>query len=212
MKTKLTKIYKAPRPKRGQAALPRITARADDAFGKKNYAEFSVTKKKEGRYALARVLMIFFYIFATLAYIIFCSAVKIFLWFLVALPVFVMLIIYLTWWRVSIDYKYTVDHAVFCVKAVYGDRYERVLFEEKIREISLIAPYKDDYVSQVNGFVKDAEAEYAISSKKADDIYFACHTDAFGKKKIVFFEMTSQALSALKYYNSNATVSSDPRR
>ena len=169
-------------------------------------------KKKEGKYALARVLMIFFYIFATLAYVFFCTAVKYFLWFLVILPVFVMVIIYFTWWRVSIDYKYIVDHAVFCVKAVYGDRYERVLFEEKIREISIIAPYKNAYLSQADDFVRDAEAVYAISSKNAEDIYFACHTDAFDKKKIVFFEMTYHTLSALKYYNSNATVSSDPRR
>lgn len=202
MKNKLTKIYKAPRPKRGQAALPQITARADDAFGKKNYAEFSVTKKKEGKYALARVLMIFFYIFATLAYVFFCAAVKYFLWFLVILPVFVMVIIYFTWWRVSIEYKYTVDNATFTVKTIYGGRYERLLFEEKIKNITLVAPYEGEYKEKADSLIKSAsEISYAVSSKKASNICFAVCDG-----KIVFFEMTPHAYTALKYYNSAAVV------
>ena len=35
-----------------------ITARADDAFGSANYAEFLVDVKKEGKYKMQRLMMI----------------------------------------------------------------------------------------------------------------------------------------------------------
>ena len=139
----VNKIYKIAAPmvsKRERKNLPKIVARADEQFGHKNYAEYSVSRKSEGLFALCRVLMVIFYIFATLAFIFFCATVKYFLWFLVILPVFVMMIIHFTWWRVSIEYLYTVDKAAFTVKALYGGRYERLLFEEKIKDITLVSP------------------------------------------------------------------------
>lgn len=202
MKNKLTKINRPPRARRGQAALPQIVARADEAFGRKNYAEYSVKKRVEGMYVLNRVLMVLFYIIATLAYIIFCTAVKYFLWFLVILPVFVMMIIYFTWWRVSVEYKYTVDHATFTVKTVYGGRYERLMFEEKTKDITLVAPYRNEYKEKADALIKSAsEISYAVSSKKASNICFAVCGE-----KIVFFEMTPHALTALKYYNGVVVV------
>ncbi len=208
MKKKLMKIYKAPRAKRGQVPLPQITARADEAFGSKNYAEFSVEKKKEGAYLAYRVLLILLYVLTTLGYIVFCSTIKFFLWFLVIIPVFVMVIIHFTWWIVSVEYKYTVDKAVFAVKTIYGNRYERLLFEEKIKDITLVAPYKGTYKKEADSICASAsEISYAVSSKMTDDIYFAVCGD-----KIVFFEMTSQALVAFKYYNSSVTVSASLSR
>lgn len=201
----VNKIYKiAPHivSKRDRRNMPRIAARADEQFGRKNYAEFSVARKREGMYALSRVLMVLFYIFATLAYVFFCTAVKYFLWFLVILPVFVMVIIYFTWWRVSVEYKYTVDNATFTVKTVYGGRYERLLFEEKIKNITLVAPYEGEYKEKADSLIKSAsEISYAVSSKKASNICFAVCDG-----KIVFFEMTPHAYTALKYYNSAVIV------
>ena len=211
MKRKLTKINKRPRRKRGERELPDVIARADDAFGTKNYAEFSVKKKVTGLYLTSRVLTVVFYVFATLAYILLCSAVKFFLWFLVILPVFVAFIIYATWWRVSIDYKYTVDHATFTVKTVYGDRYEATELCVKVRDISLIAPYSGEYKDHADSFARSARRISAVSCKSADDIYFAC-CEAPSGKQIVFFEMTSHALCAFKYYNPSAVVISDTRR
>lgn len=199
-KLEVNKIYKIAgrvTSKRERKNTPQIVARADEQFGRKNYAEYSVEKKREGAYALFRVLMVLFYIMATLAYVIFCTAVKYFLWFLVILPVFVMMIIYFTWWRVSVEYKYTVDNATFTVKTIYGNRYERLLFEEKIKDITLVAPYQGEYKERADALIKSAsEISYAVSSKKASNICFAVCG-----KKIVFFEMTHHAYTALKYYN-----------
>ncbi|MBE6619004.1 MAG: hypothetical protein E7626_04375 [Ruminococcaceae bacterium] len=204
-KLEVNKIYKiAPYTvsKRDRRNIPKPVARADEQFGRKNYAEYSIARKKEGAYALCRVLMVLFYIFATLAYVIFCTAVKYFLWFLVILPVFVMMIIYFTWWRVSVEYKYTVDNAAFTVKTIYGGRYEKLMFEEKIKDITLVAPYKGEYKESADALIKSAsEISYAVSSKKASNICFAVCGE-----KIVFFEMTPHAYKALKYYNGEALV------
>ncbi|MBE6608023.1 MAG: hypothetical protein E7633_05675 [Ruminococcaceae bacterium] len=211
-KRKLTKINKGPKVEKGRSDLPSITARADDAFGSKNYAEFSVDKKKEGKYKSQRTLMLLAYIFGAGLFVAVCAAVKFLLWFVALTPLFLWMAVYFTWPFVSIEYKYTVDHALFTVKTVYGDRYEELMFEGKIKDFSIIAPYNDTYKNQADEFAADAEKVEAYSSSSADDIYFACHTDENGKKTVVFFEMTSQALGAVKYYNSSATVVSEVRR
>ncbi len=211
-KRKITKINKGPKAEKGRSDLPSITARADDAFGSKNYAEFSVEKKKEGQYKTKRTTMLLAYILGAGVFVAICAAVKFLLWFIALTPLFLWMAVYFTWPYVSIEYKYTVDHALFTVKTVYGDRYEEVMFEGKIKDCSLIAPYNDEYKKQADDFASDAERVEAYSSPSADDIYFACHTDENGKKTIVFFEMTTQSLGALKYYNSSATVVSEVRR
>ena len=211
-KRKITKINKGPKPEKGRSDLPSITARADDAFGSKNYAEFSVDKKKEGQYKTRRSMMLLAYILGTVVFVAICAAVKFLLWFVALTPLFLWMAVYFTWPYVSIEYKYTVDHAVFTVKTVYGDRYEELMFEGKIKDCSIIAPYNDEYKKQADDFASDAERVEAYSSLSADDIYFACHTDENGKKTIIFFEMTAQSLGALKYYNSSATVVSEVRR
>ncbi|MBR3716066.1 MAG: hypothetical protein IKM18_09175 [Clostridia bacterium] len=211
-KRKITKINKGPKPERGRSDLPSITARADDAFGSKNYAEFSVDKKKEGQYKSKRSMMLAAYILGAAVFVAICAAVKFLLWFIALTPLFLWMAVYFTWPYVSIEYKYTVDHALLTVKTVYGDRYEELMFEGKIKDFSIIAPYNDEYKKQADDFASDAERVEAYSSAGADDIYFGCHTDENGKKTVVFFEMTAQALGALKYYNSSATVISEVRR
>ncbi len=212
-KRKLTKINKGPKPERGRSDLPTITARADDAFGSKNYAEFSVEKKKEGKYKQQRMLMLLAYVAFVIVFIAVCAISKFLLWFIALTPLFLWMLVYFTWPYVSLEYKYTVDHAEISVKTVYGDRYEEILFEGKTKDFSLIAPYNGEYKNDALAFEKEgAEKVFACSSENADDIYFGCHTDEKGKKTIIFFEMTLQALGALKYYNSGAVISSEVRR
>lgn len=206
------KLKRIPKRKKGDSHLPQITARADDAFGSKNYAEFVTSKTKEGSYKTQRMLMIVGYVLFVVLYVILCATVKMLLPFIALTPLFLWMLIYFTWWVVSVDYRYTVDAATFVAKSVYGDRYEKTLFEGKIKDFSLVAPKSGEYLNRFNEFAKGASVIDITSGSKAYDVYFALYTDENGNKSTLVFEMTSQALGAIRYYNSSVTVVSELKR
>ena len=189
-----------------------IVARADDAFGSSNYAEYVVEKKVEGKYKMQRMLMLLGYVgvFAAILGIVALinSLTKL---GIIALPMFALapmaaVILYnLTWPLVSIEYSFTVDASELIVETVYGGRRKKKLFTSKVRDLSLIAPYDDEYKAEADAFGADRRIE-AVPNMECYDLYFALHTDENGKKTIIFFQATAQSLKALKYYNSSAIV------
>lgn len=189
-----------------------IVARADDAFGSSNYAEYVVEKKVEGKYKMQRMLMLLGYagVFAAILGIVALvnSLTKL---GIIALPMFALapmaaVILYnLTWPLVSIEYSFTVDASELVVETVYGGRRKKKLFTSKVRDLSLIAPYDDEYKAEADAFGADRRIE-AVPNMECYDLYFALHTDENGKKTIIFFQATAQSLKALKYYNSSAIV------
>ena len=50
-----------------------IVARADDAFGSSNYAEFVVDKKVEGQYKMQRLLMLLGYAVVAIIVVVVCN-------------------------------------------------------------------------------------------------------------------------------------------
>ena len=187
-----------------------IVARADDAFGSSNYAEFVVEKKVEGQYKMQRLLMLLGY--AVVAGVVVGAVVISKLIPLIALaPTAVWMLSFFTWPLVSIEYGYTVDASVFTVEKIMGGKKKVKLFQAKVKEFSLIAPYNDKYQAEADAFGADQRIE-AVSSMDCYDLYFALHTAEDGKKTVVFFQATAQSLKALKYYNSSAIVMSETAR
>ena len=195
-----------------------IVARADDAFGSSNYAEYVVEKKVEGKYKMQRMLMLLGYVgvFAAILGIVALinSLTKL---GIIALPMFALapmaaVILYnLTWPLVSIEYSFTVDASELKIETVYGGRRKKNLFSCKVKDLSLIAPYDDKYKAEADAFGADNRVE-AVPNMACYDLYFALHTDEKGKKTIVFFQATAQSLKALKYYNSSAIVMRETSR
>ena len=186
-----------------------IVARADDAFGSSNYAEFSVEKKVEGSYKLHRTLMIILYIvvigaFAGVFAFVFTPLVAI-------APIVGWVLIFFTWPLVSIEYKYTVDAAEFKAVTVYGGKREKPLFSCKVKEFSRIAPDNGDYDAEKQEFGQ-ANTVSVLPTFDCPDRYFGLCTSENGEKTIVYFRATGQALKALKYYNSAATVVTEVSR
>ncbi len=186
-----------------------IVARADDAFGSSNYAEFSVEKKVEGSYKLHRMLMILAYVavIGVLVGIFFKINV-----FMVAIaPIFGWMLIFFTWPLVSIEYKYTVDAAEFKAVTVYGGKREKPMFSCKVREFSRIAPDNGDYEEEKQEFGAQNTVS-VLPTADCPDRYFGLCTSENGEKTIVYFRATGQALKAFKYYNSAATVVTEVSR
>lgn len=181
-----------------------ITARADDAFGSANYAEFLVDVKKEGKYKMQRRMMIGLYILVAVAILI-VMLVLTFPWIGLLIPFAVLFVKFLTWHYVSRAYYYTVDGSFFTVLKVYGGKYEKDFVKVKVSDAELIAPLNDEYKHLAHANA-DANRYEAVSSFGASDIYFMTFTDTDGKPAVVFFEATEQMLKAMKYYNSKALV------
>ncbi|MGM9680598.1 MAG: hypothetical protein ACI3XR_03740 [Eubacteriales bacterium] len=186
-----------------------IVARADDAFGSSNYAEFVVEKKVEGSYKTHRMLMILAYVIVIGVLVgLFISINP----FMVAIaPIIGWILIFFTWPLVSIEYKYTIDNSVFTGYAVYGGKRENPIFSCKVKDFSLIAPDNDKYSEEKDAF-SDAKTVSLLPTENCPDRYFALYTSETGEKSIVYFRATGQALKAFKYYNSAATVVTEVSR
>ncbi len=195
-----------------------IVARADDAFGSSNYAEYVVEKKVEGKYKMQRYLMLLSYlgVFALLltAVIIFNNLTKL---GILAIPLFALapsaawMLYFFTWPIVSIEYSFTVDASVLTVEKVMGGKRKQKLFEAKVKDLSKIAPYDEEHRAEADQFGADERIE-AAPSMDCYDLYYALYTDEAGKKTLLFFQATAQSLKALKYYNSAATVTTKTAR
>jgi len=199
---------------------PDIVARADEAFGSANYAEYSVEKKKEGAYKTKRFLMVLAYIglFALLSGIVVLvntltgGAIGMFVVVLIALvPLGTWVLIHFTWGYVSYDYKYVIDHAEFTAFIVYGGKKDKKLFSCKTKDFRLIAPNNEQYKPEVGAFGK-ADVLDITPSMNAEDVYFGLVEDEYGKKNIIYFQVTSHTLKALKYYNKDALIMTETRR
>ena len=195
-----------------------IVARADDAFGSSNYAEYVVEKKVEGKYKMQRILMVLGYVGVCAAIFGIVSLVNSLTKLgIIALPMFALapmagVILYnLTWPLVSIEYSFTVDASALTIETVYGGRRKKKMFGCKVKDLSLIAPYDDKYKAEADEFNADVRIE-AVPNMECYDLYFALHTDEAGKKTIIFFQATAQSLKALKYYNSSAIVMRETAR
>ncbi len=186
-----------------------IVARADDAFGSANYAEYSVNKKVEGRYKTNRTLVILLYILGigglagVLAFV-FAPLVAI-------VPIFGWLLIFFTSPFISVEYKYIVDRAEFTTFTVYGGKLERPTFACKTKSLIRVAPDTDKYESEKQAF-GTANTVSLLPTANCEDRYFALCEDENGQKTIVYFQAVGQALKAFKYYNSAATVMTEVSR
>lgn len=195
-----------------------IVARADDAYGSSNYAEYVVEKKVEGQYKLQRMLMLLGYLgvaVVILAIVFIINALTglggMIIPLIALAPMAAWMLYFFTWPLVSIEYSFTVDASVLTVEKVMGGKRKVVLFRQKVKEFSLIAPYDEQYGKEADEFAPDRRIE-AVPSMDCYDLYFALHTDESGKKTVVFFQATAQSLKALKYYNSSAIVMRETNR
>lgn len=195
-----------------------IVARADDAYGSVNYAEFVVEKKVEGTYRMQRMLMILFYlaVFGGVLGIValvnkLTGGLGLFMVPLFALaPVAAWMLHFFTWGYVSVEYSYTVDHSYMTVEKVLGGKKKKEMFKAQVKDFEVIAPYTEEVKASFKQS-PPAKVIEAVGSMSDPDIYYAVLTQN-GEKTVVIFRASGQALKALKFYNSSAIVMSDVSR
>ena len=166
--------------------------------------DYTVNKKVEGKYLLARILMIIGYVVFGAVY--FFGMAFAHLYPLMAFIILLeWILIFFTWRYVSIEYKYETVSGGIRFYIVYGGKKKKLLLEKRIKEFSAIAPYDSDSrasLAQVGANVK----YFCARSEKSDiDCFYALYDTEKGKEAIVF-EATQASLKFLRFYNQNTVV------
>ncbi|MBQ8215596.1 MAG: hypothetical protein IJZ33_04990 [Clostridia bacterium] len=188
---------------------------SDDSFKAKNIGDYTVAKKVEGKYRMARIL----YIVGFFAVIILVIAL-----FGVIIPggygVMAGLAMsglggWMLWFftrrYVEIEYSYAIENGELICTEIYGNKSDKLLLRTKISNIERTAPYEEPYKAEADAFdMKDRI--YLISSPSSDQIYFSIYKKEDGSKGVVFYEGSTKTIGAFKYYNSQNTVVKELRR
>lgn len=125
--------------------------------------------------------------------------------------VYLVLVGVLTWylWQfVSIEFEYSIVMGEIDFDIIYGQRRRRHIASAKIREMTLIAPYGEEYAREINA--DDVKKRiFAASDINSPDTYFCIYNDEKNGKTVLIFEATRKTLDVMKFYNAKATVMSD---
>ncbi len=162
---------------------------SDDSFKAKNIGDYTVAKKVEGKYRMARIL----YIVGFFAVIILVIAL-----FGVIIPggygVMAGLAMsglggWMLWFftrrYVEIEYSYAIENGELICTEIYGNKSDKLLLRTKISNIERTAPYEEPYKAEADAFdMKDRI--YLISSPSSDQIYFSIYKKEDGTKGVVF--------------------------
>lgn len=171
-----------------------------------NYAEYGTTQKTEGKFLVRKICLIVLYI-AVFCLIIINPEMALMLGAIAVL--LDAILIFFTWKYTAPDYKYVIESASIRFYRAYGKK-SKLLFETKVKEIDVIAPYTDEYNAPAKA--SDIQATYDFrGTTKTPDAYFAIF-NVDGKKTLVLFEATNKAVKLFAYYNKEHTVVRDDLR
>ncbi|MBO7148401.1 MAG: hypothetical protein J6V93_00945 [Clostridia bacterium] len=168
-----------------------------------NYFEYCVEAKIEGKLKLKRTLLILAYILFPIVF--FSVLCKLKLYVLGCFIVlFTAIIWFFTWRYVQIEYEYTVVKGEMTFTKIFGRKSRREFYKARMQDMSVIAPYTDEYKTRADAAEKKV---YAVSSMSSPDIYVGILKDEKTKETTaIFFEATSKLVKLAKFYNSSATV------
>ncbi|MBR2465910.1 MAG: hypothetical protein IKB38_03140 [Clostridia bacterium] len=165
--------------------------------------EYTVDKKREGWYLLARCLMITLYLLFLVAFFVaaYLTAIQIF----ALAPIFLWMLVFFTWRFVSIEYKYTVEAGFLTLITVYGGKKSKVKARIHIKDATAFVPL-DEARAAIRSFSPSVTYSLLSSSKSPKDA-FALFTEQDAKKVLVLIEAPAPSVKAILYY-ANSDVKS----
>ncbi len=158
---------------------------------------YTVDKKSEGKYKLARFLRVLFYALFLIAFFDVCYVTKLIPVFAVA-PLLVWMLVFFTWRFVSIKYKYTVESGMLKLIVIYGGKKEKVKIILHIKEIKAFLPKESSY-DAVKNFNPNKIYNLLSSQRTADEAYVLL-TEFDGKRVEALIEAPAVSRKAILYY------------
>ena len=111
----------------------------------------------------------------------------------------------LTYKLVNIEYEYTFVGGSFYLSKILGKSARKELFEEEISRAVTVAPYSGQYKQDVEK--RNVEKIiWAVSSKKAEDVWFILFEREGGESTLIIFEADERALKHLRHGTPRAVA------
>lgn len=175
--------------------------------------EYVVAQKVDGKLRLRRAGLILLYILLPITALIITMVSSIGPLLAVMctfLAIGTWMLVFFTWRYVSIEYEYTVvsGRVTFC--KIYGGRTRKKLLEMTLKSAEIIAPLSEDNRARIEEFAPEKEYS-ALSSRDAEDAYFALFKNNDGDRCVFYFEATARMLKICRMYNPAGTVMSQVR-
>lgn len=181
--------------------------------------EFAVRQRIEGKWRLARVCLIAFYVLYVVSLLALGFTAKIIVPLLALIPVTTWILVFITWRFVSVEYEYSITSGELTFSKIFGGRSRRTYLTIRLRDAVRIAPLDNAAHSERAAAYRPEHEFSAISSLRAPDIYYILfeHEEKDGKKikkrrSIFYFEATAKALQICRFYNPSATVITPTQR
>lgn len=172
------------------------------------YAEYTVTKKAEGKNLLLRIMLITLYVSFALGYFVFFTAVIPIVMMIALLPLFVWMLVFFTWRYAALEIEYQIHSGTVTFYHIYGGRSRRKRFECKTKDLITVAPMDRAHEKD---FTRAAPIHDFRGAKNTPDAYYLTFNKG-GKICGVFFEATAKTVKSFRYFNSAATVVSPSLR
>ena len=175
--------------------------------------DYGVAQKKEGKYLWGRIGLAFLYVLfplVTITVLMLIPEARKFVYFGALVVLADAVFAFFTWRYVDIEYEYSVHvgKVTFTIiQNAFNHRIRKPQTEFLIRDCELIAPLNEEEFAERYMQFGAETVRSALSSKKAEDAYFAIYTDEESGKKCAFlFEATNEMLKRCRFYNRDATV------
>ena len=99
----------------------------------------------------------------------------------------------------EVAFEYTIVSGEMSFAKIYGNRFRREWFKLKISDMEKCAPFTADAEAEL-ARQSFAHVYKAISSPKADYIYYAVYKNAKNERCLVFFQVIKKSLKMIKGY------------
>ena len=173
--------------------------------------EYVVAQKTEGKWILARIALIAFYILFTATLLLVGFFTRIFVPLLAFSVIGVWLLVFVTWRYVCVEYEYSITSGTLTFCKIFGNRQRHRVMEFSLRDAVLIAPLGDEAQREKAEAYRPEQEFWGISSLSSPDVYVALFEYKEEGKKgtrraVFYFEATQRALQICRFYNPSATV------
>ncbi len=161
--------------------------------------EYTIDKKSEGLYKLARLGMVLLYGLFGLAFFILCYTTRLIPVFAAA-PLLIWILSLFTWRFVSIEYKYTVEAGMLNLIVVYGGKTQSKKASFHIKDAAAFVPLHEA-MDEIKIFKAKKTYNFLSSMKHAKDPYaFMIVKD--GVRTTALLEVPAPSKKAILYYAS----------
>lgn len=189
----------------------------DDTYKQKNIADFTVKKKKEGKYLLARILYLVGFFCVFIAFIAILSVAfgdGYYYGILLGLTLSGIggwMLWFFTHRYLEIEYSYAIEGGELICTEIYGNKSDKLLLRTKMPNVKKVVPYEAPYKAEIDAGTYENKI-YMLSTPSTDQAYAVVYQTESGKEGLVLLEACNKTLQAFKYYNSQNTVVKEMKR